>query len=147
MTRSRADEAEALFKKGFSCSQAVLAVFAGDFGLDRDTALKIAQGFGGGISHTDNICGAVSGAVMVIGLRYGRTKADNIAAKDKTYSVVQEFLRQFAQCHSGKTTCTELLGYNLSDPTQFAEAKQMNVTQAKCPNFVRDAVELVEKLL
>jgi len=147
MTRSRADEAEALFREGFSCSQAVLAVFAGDFGLDRDIALKIAQGFGGGISHTDEICGAASGAVMVIGLRYGRMKADDIAAKDRTYTAVQKFLRQFAQRHSEKTTCTGLLGYNLSDPTQFAEAKQKKVIQAKCPGFVRDAVELVEKLL
>jgi C_GCAxxG_C_C family probable redox protein len=147
MTRSRADEAEALFRGGFSCSQAVLAVFAQDFGLNRNISIKIAQGFGGGISHTDNICGAVSGAVMVIGLRYGRTKAEDLAAKDKTYAVVKDFLRQFAQRHGGKTTCTGLLGYNLSDPTQFAEAKQMKVTQAKCPGFVRDAVELVEKLL
>ena len=147
MTPSRADEAEELFRTGFSCSQAVLAVFAKDFSLDRDIALKVSQGFGGGISHTDDICGAASGAVMVIGLRYGRTKAADIAAKDRTYAVVQEFLRQFAQRHGGKRTCTGLLGYNLSDPTQSAEAKRVKVTQAKCPGFVRDAVELVEKLL
>jgi hypothetical protein len=59
MTRSRADDVEALFRQSFSCSQAVLAVFEGDFGLDQDTAPKIAQDFGGGITHMDNICGAM----------------------------------------------------------------------------------------
>ena len=80
---TRADEAVALFQQGFSCSQAVLGVFAEDFGLDRDLALRISQGFGAGIAYTDDICGAVSGAIMVIGLRYGRIKADDIIAKGK----------------------------------------------------------------
>ncbi len=147
MTRSRADEAEALFRGGFSCSQAVLAVFAKDFGLDRDIAMKIAQGFGGGISHTDNICGAVSGAVMVIGLRYGRTKAEDLAAKERTYAAVRKFLQQFKERNNGEPGCTRLLGYNLSDPVQFAAAKEQKVVQERCPVFVRDAVELVEKLV
>jgi C_GCAxxG_C_C family probable redox protein len=81
---TRADKAVALFREGYSCSQAVLAVFAQDFSLDRDTANRISQGFGGGIAHSDGICGAVSGAIMVIGLRYGRTRADDIVAKEKT---------------------------------------------------------------
>jgi C_GCAxxG_C_C family probable redox protein len=110
MTRSRADEVEALFRQGFSRSQAVIAVFAGDFGLERDTALKIAQGFGGGISLTDEICGALSGAVIVIGLRYGRTKAEDIAAKDRTYAAVQKFMSQFKERHNGETSCTRLVG-------------------------------------
>jgi C_GCAxxG_C_C family probable redox protein len=147
MTRSRADEAEALFREGFSCSQAVLAVFAGDFGLDRDIAIKIAQGFGGGISLTDDICGALSGAVMVIGLRYGRTKAEDIAAKDRTYEAVRKFLLQFKERHNGEMSCTGLVGFNLSDPAQFAAAKEQKVVRERCPSFVRDAVELVEKLL
>ena len=147
MTRSHADEAEILLRQGFSCSQAVLAVFAKDFGLDRDTALKIAQGFGGGISLTDNICGALSGAVMVIGLRYGRTKAEDLAAKDRTYAAVRTFLSQFAERHGGETSCSGLVGFNLSDPAQFAAAKERNIVLERCPGFVRDAVELVEKLL
>ena len=68
---TKADGAVTLFQEGFTCSQAVLSVFADDFGLDRDLALRISQGFGAGIAYTDDICGALSGAVMVIGLRYG----------------------------------------------------------------------------
>ena len=143
---THADEAVALFQQGFSCSQAVLAVFAEDFGLDRDTALRISQGFGAGIAYTDDICGAVSGAIMVIGLRYGRIKADDIAAKEKTYTVVSEFLREFEK-RNGSVTCTGLLGYNLSDTEQVAEVKKRKVVMARCPAFVRDAVVIVEKLV
>lgn len=143
---SKADDAVALFQESFSCSQAVLAAFAQDFGLDRTTALRISQGFGAGIAYTDDICGAVSGAIMVIGLRYGRTEANDKAAKEHTYAVVGEFLRQFKQLN-GSVACTGLLGYNLSDPGQIAEVKKNKVVMARCPAFVRDAVELVETLI
>ncbi|MGA3198725.1 MAG: C-GCAxxG-C-C family protein [Halobacteriota archaeon] len=143
---TKANDAVTLFQEGFTCSQAVLSVFAEDFGLDRETALRISQGFGAGIAYTDSICGALSGAVMVIGLRYGRIRADDTAAKEKTYAVVREFLREFKARH-GSVACTGLLGYNLSDPQQVAEVKKNKVVMARCPAFVRDAVKLVEKVV
>jgi C_GCAxxG_C_C family probable redox protein len=143
---TKANDAVTLFQEGFTCSQAVLSVFAEDFGLGRETALRISQGFGAGIAYTDSICGALSGAVMVIGLRYGRIRADDTAAKEKTYAVVREFLRKFKARH-GSVACTGLLGYNLSDPQQVAEVKKNKVVMARCPAFVRDAVKLVEKVV
>ncbi|MGB9212388.1 MAG: C-GCAxxG-C-C family protein, partial [Halobacteriota archaeon] len=134
---TKANDAVTLFQEGFTCSQAVLSVFAEDFGLDRDLALRISQGFGAGIAYTDDICGALSGAVMVIGLRYGRIRADDTAAKEKTYAVVREFLREFKSRH-GSVACTGLLGYNLSDPQQVAEVKKNKVVMARCPAFLRD---------
>jgi len=119
---AKVEEAVAQFRRGFTCAQAVLSVFAPDFGLDRDVARRISQGFSAGIARTDDICGALSGAIMVIGLRYGGARADDIAAKEKTYAVVSEFLREFKTRH-GSVACTGLLGYNLSDPQQVAEAK------------------------
>jgi C_GCAxxG_C_C family probable redox protein len=74
----------------------VLSVFAQQFGLERDIALRISQGFGAGIAYTDDICGAVSGAIMVVGLRYGRVTADDKTAKEKTYAVVGEFPRNLS---------------------------------------------------
>jgi len=142
----RAEEAVTLFRQGFTCSQAVLGVFAQEFGLDRNTAYRISQGFGAGIAYTDDICGVLSGAIMVIGLRYGRIKADDISAKDKTYAVVADFLREFERRH-GSIKCTDLLGYNLSDPEQVAEVKRKQIVMTRCPAFVRDAVELLEKLV
>ena len=143
---AKAEDAVALFQQGFTCSQALLSVFAQDFGLDRDMALRILQGFGAGIAYTDDTCGAVSGAIMVIGLRYGRIRADDIVAKEKTYAVVREFLREFKK-RNGSVDCTGLLGYDLSDPQQVAEVKKNKVVMARCPAFVRDAVKLVEILV
>jgi C_GCAxxG_C_C family probable redox protein len=143
---TKADEAVALFKQGFNCSQAVLAVFGPDYGLDQGTATRVAQGFGAGVARTDDICGAVSGAIMVIGLRYGGAWADDSAAREKTYTAVEEFIRDFTQ-RNNAVAYTALLGYNLSDPHQYAEAKELKVFPARCPGFVREAVELVEKVI
>ncbi len=141
---TKADDAVALFHQGFNCAQAVLSVFAPDFGLDQDRALRIAQGFGAGIGRTDETCGAVSGAVMALGLRYGCTRADNSEAKEKIYAAVADFVQQFKMAH-GSVACTDLLGYNLSDSLQRAEAK--DVVQKRCPTLIRDAVALVENLV
>jgi len=143
---TKADEAAALFRQGFSCSQAVLSAFAPQFRLERDIALRISQGFGAGMGYTDDVCGAISGAIMVIGLRYGRTTAEDKAAKERTYAVVGEFLRRFKE-RNGSVECTTLLGYNLSDPQQVAEAKKHKAVMGRCPAFVRDAVELIEALI
>ncbi len=143
---TKTDEAVDLFDQGFICSQAVLAVFAPDFGLERDTAFRIAQGFGAGMARTDDVCGAVAGAVMVIGLRYGATKAQDHAAREKTYAAINDFIGGFAK-RNGTVSCTALLGYNLSDLNQRTEAHESGVVPARCPGFVRDAVELVEKLV
>ena len=119
---TKAKDAVALFQQGFNCTQSILSVFAPDFGLDRDIARRISQGFGAGIGRTNNICGSLSAAIMVIGLRYGGKRTDDVAAKEKTYAVVGEFLQEFKTLH-GSIACTDLLGYNLSDPQQFAAAR------------------------
>src|SRR4030043_140228 len=99
-----ADKAAATFREGFSCSQAVLGAYCERFGLDKEQAYKISSGFGGGM-HLDQTCGAVTGAFMVIGLKYGRTRADDIAAKMKTAKMVAEFAKKFKERHGpGKRT-------------------------------------------
>jgi C_GCAxxG_C_C family probable redox protein len=69
---TKPDDAAAYFNEGFSCSQAVVSSFSEDLGFDKETARKISCGFGAGMARTGNICGAVTGAMMVIGLKYGR---------------------------------------------------------------------------
>lgn len=95
MTKS--DHALASFRKGFTCSSAVFSAFSDEMGLDSETATKIACGFGGGISKTGNICGAVSGAIMVIGLKYGKTIQGDDAATEKTRALVREFMQEFTK--------------------------------------------------
>jgi len=144
MTRS--DSAVSLFRQGFSCSQAVAAVFAEDLGLDRDTALRVSQPFGGGIARRADWCGALTGAFLVIGLKHGRTRAEDVAARDRTYALVQEFIRRFTARH-GHFRCQDLLGCDIGTPEGQKRAEEQNLHKTKCEDFVRDAVALLEEIL
>jgi C_GCAxxG_C_C family probable redox protein len=84
-----AERAAELYASGFSCSQAVFAAFSEALGLEPMNALKIAQPFGGGIAGTGSTCGAVTGALLVIGLKHGRVRPEDLAAKEKTYALVR----------------------------------------------------------
>lgn len=144
MTKS--DEALAGFMSRFTCSSAVFSTFSYEPGLDPDTAKKIACGFGAGISKSGNICGAVSGAIMVIGLKYGKTQANDEAATYRTRALVRKFLQEFARRH-GSVNCTELLGYNLGKPEEFAQARDNKLFVTKCPELVGDAAAILEQIL
>lgn len=140
-----ADKAEAMFKEGFSCSQAVLAAYCEQFGLDKEQAYKIGSGFSGGM-HLDQTCGAVTGALMVIGLKYGRTRADDIEAKMNTAKKVVEFAKKFKERH-GTISCTELLGCNISTMEGYEEAKKKDLFKQACPKYVISAAEILDEML
>ncbi len=140
-----ADKAAATFKEGFSCSQAVLGTYCERFGLDKKQACKISSGFGGGM-HLDQTCGAVTGAFMVIGLKYGRTRADDVEAKMKTAATVVEFAKKFKARH-GSIGCTELIGCNISTPEGFEEAKKKDLFKQVCPKYVISAAEILDEIL
>ncbi len=143
---TRPDDAAAGFRQGFSSSQAVISSFSDDLGLDRETARRVSCGFGSGMARTGNICGAVTGAMMVIGLKYGKATAGDDAAKERTYALVQEFITKF-EAKNGSIRCTELLGYDLRDPEQRKQAHASGTVATKCPGFARDAAEILEKIL
>jgi len=144
MTKS--DDAHRCFMGRFTCSAAVFSAFSDDLGLDPDTAKKIACGFGAGISKTGNICGAVSGGVMVIGLKYGKTDAGDDAATEKTRALTRQFIHAFTE-KNGSVCCTELLGYDLSDPAAYASAQKSGLFMTKCPALVKDAADILERIL
>jgi len=146
MTLTRADDAAALFTAGYSCSQAVCTAFAEDFGIDRATALRLSCGFGGGMAHTGNTCGAITGALMVIGMKYGRTEVGDLAAKEKTYTLANAFITEFLR-REHATGCTDLIGLDLSDPKNIITARENGLFRSKCMRYVRDAAEILEKLL
>ena len=98
---NRIEKAEALFTGGCNCSQAVFAAFADEFGLDEEFAKKIATGLGGGVGRMREVCGAVSAAAMVIGMRLGPDKM-------KAYPVIQEFCAKFKE-KCGSIICRDLL--------------------------------------
>jgi C_GCAxxG_C_C family probable redox protein len=141
---SRSDKAEKLFKDGFNCSQAVFSVFAGEMGIQVETAMKIACAFGGGM-RLGNTCGAVTGALMAIGLKYGKSRSDENEARDKTYVLTKQFQDRFNQA-KGSVMCRDLLGYDLSTPEGYEKAKENQAFLKICPGLVKDAVAILEEI-
>ena len=115
-------------------------------GLDHELALRIAGAFGGGMARMGETCGAVTGALMAIGLKYGMTQAKDEAAREKTYKLAQEFMTKFKARHDS-LVCRELLGYDLSSPEGRKAAHDKGLFSTLCPQLVRDAVEILEQML
>jgi len=143
---NKPDEVVECFKQTFSCSQAVFSVYALEFGIDKETALKIAGAFGGGMARMGETCGAVTGAFMAIGLKYGKAKAEDEAAKEKTYQVVKEFVEKF-KSQNGSIVCRELTGCDMSSPEGLQAFKEKNIFKTHCTKFVKNAAEILEKLI
>lgn len=134
------------FNEGYSCSQAILSVFAPRFGLDEAIATKLASAFGGGMAHLDGPCGAVTGALIVLGLAKFREDVDVPAAKRKVYDAVEKLVAEF-QRRNGHINCTQLLGYNLSQPEELQQAVRQQKFNEVCPKYLQDAVEILHQLL
>jgi len=143
---NKVQKATDCFKEGFSCSQAVFSAFCEPLGLDRESALKISQSFGGGMAHMGETCGAVTGAFMAIGLKHGRIHADDDLAKEKTYALVKEFVHRF-RAQYGSIVCKELLGYDISKDDEVKQAQESRLFDELCPKLVQTAAEILESLL
>lgn len=140
---TRADIAERNFKSGLNCAQSVLLAFADDLGADVATAEKISRGFGGGMA-TGDTCGAVSGAIMAIGLYVG-DKPDRAIAKKRAHDLVVEFKNRFFEAN-GSVMCRDLLGYDLNDPEVTGNLPPEKSTKKVCIPFIRLAVEILEDM-
>jgi C_GCAxxG_C_C family probable redox protein len=142
---THADRAVEKFRQGYNCSQAVVTAFAEDYGVNEETAALVARGFGGGMGRTGGVCGAVSGAVMVIGLST-REITDTDQAKQQAYALVREFFRRFRE-RRPSLQCRDLLGYDIGDPEMYVLAKEQNLFEAICAGVIRDAAEVLEEIL
>ncbi len=141
-----AQRAAESYASGFSCSQAVFAAFSEALGLERTKALKIAQPFGGGIAGTGSTCGAVTGALLVIGLKHGRVRPEDLAAKERTYALVREFIRRFQE-QQGSIICRELIGVDISTQEGHEAARRQGLFTERCTLLVSRAAELLEAIL
>jgi len=143
----RTETAVQMFEREFSCSQSVFSAFAGPADISRELALRVASGFGGGLGRTGETCGAVTGAVMALGLRYCAVPAEaDPLGKQKAYPPVQEFLARFKARHDS-IVCRELLGCDLGLPEELQRAREQGLFKSRCPVFVRTAAEILEELL
>ncbi len=139
------EEALALIHRKYSCSQAVLGAFAEKYGLPRKVALRIATPFGGGISRTGRMCGAVSGGLMVIGLMFGITSPEEKDKKEATYLLAKEFLTRFS-ASKGSVECPSLIGFDISQEEELQKAREKGIFDTLCPEFVRQAVDILLEL-
>ncbi len=143
MTKS--EEAVSSFCDGFLCSQAILSVYGEEEGLDRDLALKLATGLGGGMGRTAHTCGAVTGAILVIGLKKGPVSVNDVAAKEETYYLVREFLNRFQE-ENGSLECRELLDCDIGTPDGYRQAREKGLFDDICPRLVDSAVKILEEM-
>ncbi len=138
-------QAVSLFNDGYNCSQAVLAAFAPELGLDKETAVKLATGFGVGLSHGDT-CGALSGAIMVLGLKYGGGGPDGLDAKTSTYALAQELAEEYGE-RMGSTVCRKIIGCDPSTPEGYKQAVAENKFGTTCCGAIATAAELLDNFL
>jgi len=142
MSENRVEEVISLLDHQYNCSQAIFSVYGQYLGVDRDTCLKITSVFGGGIDRTGNVCGAVTGAMMAIGLKYGE-----VGTKDPlgSHGFAGEFIKKFKD-RNVTIICRELIDHDLLTTEDLDHAFKTG-TFNNCPKFVKDAAEILEKIL
>ena len=137
----RSKQAETYFKEGYNCCQAVVLAFADEVGLEKETALKIAASFGGGMGLLREVCGAVSGALMALGIRFGYCTPNDMEGKQRGNGKAIEFINAFRE-QRGTLLCKELLGYNPGIPEDMQKINQLGLHNTVCPQAITDAVEI-----
>ena len=134
-----------LFEYKFNCAQSVFASFSEELGLDEKQALKIGGCFGSGMRKGE-VCGACTGALMVLGLKYGQSEVGDIDSKLKSDEVCVRFLEKFEE-QNGSYICNELLGCDIRTKEGVEYALENNLFTEFCPKMVESATLIVEELI
>jgi len=132
------------FKSGYNCAQSVVSAFARDLGIEENTAIRIASGFGGGMGRQQLTCGALTGAYMVIGYLHGMHAPDDDLANEKAAQMIQKFTSDFKGKY-GHADCFSLIGVDLNTEEGKKEAEEKNLYELKCEKFILEIVEMLEQ--
>lgn len=145
---SKGDIAKQNFMNGYNCSQAVLLAFCEDFGLEKETALKISEPFGGGMGRMREVCGTVTGMFMVLGLAMGNSDAKDGSTKKNVYKSVQELAAKFKE-DNGSIICRELLGLQKANKESYVPSERTTEYYKKrpCPELCKYAADILEDYL
>ncbi len=141
---NRRAAAEERFAAGCNCAEAVVAAFADLLPVDRETAMRMASPFGGGLGRQREVCGAVFGMCLVAGLLYGRADETNGDEKARVYAMTQALCGAFRE-RNGHIVCRDLLGLakGPSDPVPTPRTPDF-YHKRPCPAYVGDAAEILE---
>lgn len=135
-------QAAQLFLDGYNCAQAITVAFSDVTGLDKDFSARMASSFGGGIGRLREVCGAVSGMVMVAGILYGYDKDSDEAAKKEHYTLVQTLASRFKE-EVGSIVCREILKNPPSDPNPTPRTAEF-YKQRPCTRMVMIAARILD---
>jgi len=133
------------FEECIHCSQQVLMAWAEKLGYDRDDAARIATPFGGGMFRGDT-CGAVSGAMIAIGMKYGHFKPSDTEGNAVMIDKVKAFQAEFIACN-GSTICRELVGHDFSQEGELQKAMDNGRVFEICPKLVQTSLEILSKIM
>lgn len=142
MNTSKVDQAVSCFKEGLNCAQAILSTYGQEFGIDKTIALKISAPFGAGMARMSETCGAVTGALMVLGLKYAAGKD----SKEKLFALENEFAEKF-KLHNKSLNCTLLLNCDLGTADGKKTFTEKCLLEKSCQKFVRDSAEILEEII
>jgi C_GCAxxG_C_C family probable redox protein len=131
------------FAEGYNCAQSVVFAFRDECGLSQDAALKVSCGFGGGMGRKQEVCGAVAGGLMILGLRHGRGTQDGRSVTEDLYKATREFMDSFAS-RNGSYLCRDLLsGCDLTSAEGQRRLRDDGLHEKVCRPCVRSAAELL----
>ena len=133
------------FNQGYACSQAILSEYCVLFDMDTETALKLSAGFAGGMRF-GRTCGAVTGAFMVLGLKYSTQNCEKPEDRNNVYNAVCDFTKRFEEIH-GTTNCETLIGCNIGTADGMRKAKEENLFYTICPKYIKSSAEILEIIL
>ena len=138
-------KAAELFLQGYNCAQAVAVAFCDVTGMDESFAAKLASPFGGGMGRLREVCGAVSGMLMVLGHLYGYDNSDDDAHKKELYQQVQQIAKKFQE-ENGSIICREILKNPPSDPNPSPRTAEY-YAQRPCVRMVMTAADLLDEFI
>jgi len=136
------NKARKYFSSGYNCAQSVFRALLEEKGIFFDEAPILAAGFGGGISRRGEMCGAVTGAIMALGIIHGQQIKDPHEHKIITYNSVNEFIKKFNQIHN-TVICNELIGFDISDSEAREKGNEEGFFDTICPNFIESAINII----
>nr|WP_330398673.1 C-GCAxxG-C-C family protein [Lacrimispora celerecrescens] len=138
-------EIQELFLQGIDCSQVVAGAFAGELETDKVLLRKVSACFGGGMQCGET-CGAVTGALMVLGMKYGHSEEGDPGQKQVMMQKTGEFKRLFGERYPS-CICRDLLGHDISRKEELAKVMEKGLLLQFCPKVVEDTIEILGKIL
>jgi len=145
--KSKRGIATTKFLEGYNCAQSILYSYCDDLGFDKNSALKMACGFGGGMGCKGEVCGAVTGGIIVIGAMYGRGEHEDRAVAELTYEKTRELIDQFVERHGTFICRTLLKGCELTTKEGRKYMRENDLLNKICAPCIQSVLEILENIM